>query len=420
MFILIPVIISLLATLVIFLSPVWPVKNVSASEKQFNLKKTGVFLAATVILTSLISLLMWVFGTLNVWDCEVWNYKVVKIRHDEKWTEKERRTRQVACGTETYYTGSGKDRRKHTRTKYKTEVYYVTETYGPYWKLTDEYGETHNTDEPTYNYWKNVWANEQRIGEHKGSAAGFFDTPITGGIFESKWTNDFAKICPYADIHRYKNKVRYSHSVLKLQEPTPELLAKYPRPADQGNTSPVISYGSPKIKISDDDVMLLRRVNASLGVQKRIHAMLIVFWDEPRTVVDDVLMAWRNPNKNELCTFISLGADRTVNWVEVHSWMDNTALHGTIEKGLAGEKFYMEKYADLLLKNCPRMWTKKDFRDFDYLRVDVSSGWKIASLVLCLIAVVGAFVVVEKTMSDDFRISDGFMQYKSRRTRNEW
>jgi len=399
MFILIPVIISLLTTLAIFLSPVWPVKNVSVSERQLNLKKTGVFLAATVVLTSLISLLMWIFGTLNVWDCEVWNYRVVKIRHDERWTERESRTRQVACGTETITTGSGKNRRTSTRTKYRTETYYVTETYGPYWKSTDEYGDNHSIDEATYNYWKTIWANERRTGEHHGSSAGF-DRAITGGVFGSNWTNDFAKIYPFSDIHRYKNKVRYSHSVFKLQEPTPELMAKYPRPADQGNTCPVISYGNPKIKISDDDVMLLRRVNASLGVQKRIHAVLIVFWDEPRTIVNDVLVAWQNPNKNELCTFISLKADGTVNWVESHSWMDNTELHGIIDTGLSGEHFQMEKYAKLLLENCHRKWIKKDFRDFDYLRVDVATGWKIASLALCIIVVIGAFIVVEKIIQE--------------------
>lgn len=385
------------------MSPVWPIKKVSVWERQLNIRKTLVFLAATIILTSLISLLMWACGTTKVWDCEVWNYKICAVKYQEQWTERERHTREVEDGED-----------EDGNTEYRTEVYYDTETYGPYWTSEDEYGSEKRIDSATYNHWKAVWANDKRTGEHKGSSE-WPDRAITGGIFESYWTKDFDRIYPYSDIHRYRNKVRYSHSVFKLQEPTPELLKKYPRPADKGNTSPVISYGDTKIKISDDDVMLLWRVNASLGVQSRVHAMLVVFWDEPRTIVNDVLVAWQNPNKNELCTFISLKADGTVNWVEVHSWMDNTELHGTIETGLSGGKFSMKKYASLLLENCPRKWKKKDFRDFDYLRVEVGPGWKITSLILCIIVVIGAFVVIEKIMSDDFRISDNFMQYRNRR-----
>jgi hypothetical protein len=393
MFVLIPICISLIVTLVIFLSPVWPVtKDIEWREREQNIKKTIVFLVATVTLTSFISLLMWGCGTAKVWDYEVWNYKIVKVTHEERWSVEESRTREVPDGTD-----------KDGNTTYRTETYYVTEYYGPYWKAIDEYGSANSIDAATYQHWIRVWANEKKIGEHRGSAAGF-DTPITGGIFDANWTVDFARIYPWSAIRRYKNKVRYSHSVLKLQEPTKALLKQYPRPADQGNPTPVLAYGGKSF--DDAEIDLLRRTNAEMGPKWLVHSILVTFaGDVSRAVVDDILIAWQNPNKNELVTFIAIGASNQVKWCEVHSWMDNTTIHAVLRDELMLQPFTVKGYSDLLLKHCPKLWHKKSFKDFDYLRVEVNYGWKVASLILSIIAVIGAFFVIEANVDKfpDFR-----------------
>lgn len=380
MFIIVPVLLPIIAVVIILASPYWCITQGTYDERNENKKKLGIFFGISFLASAIISGILYGCGTLKVYDKEVWNYRIVRVSHEERWSEEESRTREVPDGTD-----------KDGNTIYRTETYYVTEYYGPYWKAIDEYGEIENIDENTYKYWVKVWGNEKKVGEHRGSAAGF-DTPITGGIFNSDWPQNFETIYPYSSIHTYKNKVRYSHSVLKYKEPTKQLEKAYPRPADLGNFTPVLSYGR---NFSDEEVLLLRRTSASLGSRYLIHPILVAFGpDANRSVVDDVLSAWRGPNKNELVIFASFYGD-VVKWCEVHSWMDDTTIHGMIRDEMMEGKFTVKKYSDLLRKTVPKNWRKKSFKDFDYLRVEVAWGWKIGALVASIISMIIAVVAIQ-------------------------
>lgn len=370
-----------MAVLAILASPLWCVTRGTYCERRANRIRLFVFFLCSLGLCALVSGAMWGCGSMKEWSKEVWNYKVVRVRHQEMWTTHETRT-------ETYTTGSGKNQRTHTRT-----VHY-TEKHGPYWTAIDEYGDGHGIEPSTYEQWKRTWANEKKTGENEGSAAGF-DRAVSGGIFECDWTQDFDRIFPWADIHTYKNKVRCSNSVLKYREPTEELAKKYPRPADSGNTSPVISYGR---AFSGEEVELLRRTNAQLGRRYLVHPVLVVFGqDVSRGVVDDVLSAWQGPNKNELVTFVSLRGDEVV-WCEVHSWMDNTTIHATVRDEMMAGGFSAKVYSDMLRKHVPKLWLKKDFRDFDYLKVEMHWGWKVGSLLVSLVGLVVVFLLVDRNV----------------------
>lgn len=391
MFIIVPILLPIIAVVIILASPFWCVTVGSYDERVENRKKLGIFFGISFVLSAVISGMLYGFGSLKIWDKEVWNYKIVRMTHEERWSEEETRTREVYDGTD-----------EDGHAQYHTETYHVTEYYGPYWTTIDEYGGGFRVDEATYKHWVKVWGNEKKTGEHHGSAAGW-DTPITGGIFASDWPQNFETIYPYSDIHTYKNKVRYSHSVLKYKEPTKQLIKAYPRPADTGNISPVLGYGR---NFSDAEVDLLRRTSAVLGPKCLIHPILLVFGpDTGRSVVDDILSAWRGPNKNELLVFMSLAGDE-VKWCEVHSWMDNTTIHGMIRDEMMEGKFSVQKYSDYLRKTVPKYWHKKDFRDFDYLRVEIHWGWKVASMVMCLIVIAGTVMFVENGLS-------GYRGYRS-------
>jgi len=418
----IPILVPVLAALVILISPKWNVvKQPGDFNTRYNLrenrKRFAIFLVVSFVLTGLVSGGLYWIGSAKMWYKEVWNNKITKVRHEEKWTTKEQRSRQVPDGTETYYTGTGANRTAHTRTKYRTEYYYVTETHGPYWNAYDDQGSKNSISSATYQKWMKLWANEKKVGEHRGSSAGF-DRAITGGIFESYWPKTFETMYPYATIHKYKNKVRQAPSVLKLPEPTEELAQKYPRPADKGNTSPVIYYGG---KLPDADDMLLRRVNAKLGRRYQIHSILVVFsGDSPRTAADDVLRAWQGPNKNELATFMSIDGTQ-VKWCEVHSWLDNTTIHGIVRDGLMGEPFSCQRYADLLLESVPKHWHRKQFEDFEYLKVNIHWGWSMGAFLASIVIVWFVYFGLDGGFS---RVSDRMRERRfdrmHRRMRSRW
>jgi len=377
MWLIIPVLLPALAIVGILASSLWCITIGKPAERQLNKKKLLIFSVASFLIAGGISAGLYGFGCLKYWDKEVWHFKVLRIQHEEKWTTHETRT-------ETYYTGSGKNRTSHTRT-----VHY-TETHGPYWTAYDETGSKHSIPASKYDVWSRVWGNQQQTGIHKGSASGW-NTAISGRIFECKWPNDLELIYPWDEIHHYKNKVRYSHSVLKLKEPTRGLLEIYPRPADKDNTDPVISYGP---VFGATDVERMRRTNARLGPSYLVHTILVAFGPgTPRTVVDDVLSAWMGVNKNELVTFVALNGNK-VEWCEVQSWMDDTTIHGSLRNEIMGQDFSLPRYSDLLLKYVPTQWKKKNFRDFDYLRIEIHWGWQLGSILLQLAMLLGTFVVI--------------------------
>ena len=54
--------------------------------------------------------------------------------------------------------------------------------------------------------------------------------------------------------------------------------------------------------------------------------------------------------------------------------------------------FDAKKTSDILMDVVPKYWHRKDFKkDFDYLSVDISIGWFIASIILTIGVAIGGF-----------------------------
>jgi hypothetical protein len=159
------------------------------------------------------------------------------------------------------------------------------------------------------------------------------------------------------------------------------------------NIMPVLSYGK---SFSGDDIDLLRRTSAQLGPRYLVHPILVAFGpDTSRAVVDDVLSAWRGPNKNELVTFAAFRGNEVL-WCEVHSWMDDTTIHATLRDEIMADKFSAKRYSDLLLKYVPKQWRKKSFKDFDYLRVEIHWGWGVGAILVSIAGILGLFLLVDR------------------------
>ncbi|MFW6121980.1 MAG: hypothetical protein ACOC80_13945 [Petrotogales bacterium] len=384
LFITITILIPFVFALGVLISPLWPVsrKNSSCeSIRKKNMKKFLTFLLCTTFISAIGSFLLYYLGTRSMYSNEIWSFRIDKIKHEERWSEREMRTRQVPSGTDS-----------KGNITYRTETYYVTEYYGPYWKACDEYGTVHHISQKIYNYWKNIWGNQKKVGRHKGSSAGF-DRCISGDIYECYWNGEREKIYPFSVIHSYKNKIRCSNSVMRYREPTPELEEKYPRPADTKNLNPIIGYG---MNFTYDEQLKLRRVNAELGRKHQVHVLLLVFNKQDRSVVDDVLSAWQGPNKNELVIFVGVGNDRNVKWIDVHSWMDDTTIHGVIRDQMVNKILSIDGLSDILYKAIPEHWDRKEFEDFEYINVDIHWAWFMGSFVFAVVASISSFLVINK------------------------
>lgn len=381
----IPALIPLIGALILLACPAWPISRWEGAKSEGEIteswKKFGVYLVVNFLACLLFAWGSWFGAISKTYFNEVWNFQVTGIRHEMRWTTHETRT-------ETHTTGSGKNRKTHTKT-----IHY-TKSHGPYWYQIDEYGDEKKIDEGEYNHWKSIWANERQTGMHKGSSAGF-DRKIDGPILSCSWPGTFETVYPETMVKKYVNKIRVSNSVLRYGDPTPQQVVLFPRPVDEGNISPVVNRGG--ISISSDDMLYLQRVSATLGRRYEIHPLLVTFGkDTGRDMVSGILKAWQGPNKNELVTFICLNGQE-VKWVEVHSWMDNTTIHAMIRDSLMSKPFTVRGYGELLQANVPKLWSRKHFTPINaYLRVSIDPRWIILAVILSVIMGIVSYFLIER------------------------
>ena len=378
--------IPLIGVLILLVCPTWPIGKWQGAKNSEEIKqnwiKFMVYAVVNLIACIMIAALSWEGAVAKTKFNEVWNLRVTGIRHEMEWTTHETYTTTTKCGKSTI-----------------TTVHHYTKHHGPFWYRTDEYGQENEISESQYNQWRAQWHGEAKTGMNKGTSAGFSDS-IDGPIYSCNWPKTFETIWPDVEVHKYVNKIRVSNSVLKWGQATEQQMAKYPRPVDQGNTTPVVIYGG--LKLSGDEILYLKRVSASLGRMNLVHPMLVVFdKDVGQGVVEDVLTAWQGPNKNELITFMALDGTK-IKWVEVHSWMDNTTLHATLRDEMAGKPFSVQRYGELLRVDIPKLWLKMDFRSInDYLQVDINPWWFVLGFVLAIIFGIGSYFVIEHFMPDE-------------------
>jgi hypothetical protein len=384
----IPAIIPLLGAFVILISTLWPISKCEGAKNQREISESWhkfiIYVFVNTIMCLIISITMWIGATEKTRFNEIWNYKIIAMEHQHRWTEKESRTRQVY---------DGKD--SNGNSKYRTETYYVTETYGPYWYTIDEYGHKQISSEELYQKWSKIWKNEEQIGLKRGSSAGL-SRRIDGPTMRISWNNDFETIFPHYSVKRYVNKIRASNSILNYGNYDSSIKSRFPRPADRGNASPVINYSS--VNVDNSSILKLSRLNALFGRNRQIHTILVLLpYDSEMDLSNKILAAWQGPNKNELVTFLATDGDN-ISWVNVGSWMDNTELHAVIRDGLINNKFNIDLYFQLIHDNIS-LWNRKSFTPINsYIHVKINPSWISIGLILSLTGGFISFKVIENVI----------------------
>lgn len=379
----------------IFISLLIPFLSLAAfyALRKWHWKLCGVYLGATIIVSLLASGLSYFIGTRQDYYAEVWNYKVNAVRYYEDWDE------EVPCRHPHYVTKT----RTVTKTDSKGNSYTDTETYTeqdgwehPYdvdyhprhWEALTEYGNERSISCEAYGAWKQSWANEHFVDMHRSYHS------KDGDMYESNWTRDFDRMFPMEHTQNYKNKVRVSNSVFNYPEVSKEVQKKYWRPADKGYTNGVLSYDGTAFTQAED--MVIRRCNAQLGPSSKIH-VLVMLWNAETSsdIMNDVLAAWRGPNKNELVIAISVDGQRNVKWTQCYSWCDDTTIHSMVRQHVNDMgKLDFNKMKEVLLADVPKYWQKKDFREFEYIKNPLPWWCYLIAIVLSVGASVGGGIVI--------------------------
>lgn len=105
---------------------------------------------------------------------------------------------------------------------------------------------------------------------------------------------------------------------------------------------------------------------------------------------------WQGGNKNEFTICVGTDNSGKLDWVKCFSWMDKPELEVEVqdyftEKG----KIDLSDFSDWMPKQIEQHWHRKQFKDFDYLEIEVTDTqmWWILTIVMIYNVIMSIWIV---------------------------
>lgn len=303
------------------------------------------------------------------WDTEYWTSFVSSSEYWEEWTERCTRTVTDDKGnshTETYYVYHGPEYYVKTTSHESVSVDYDT-----FKRLASKYGNKTK---------KSVW--------HPGQSS-WGD----GNMFYTVWNGPDVNQEVCNTTHRYTNKIHANPGVFNFVKYTKEEAAslglhQYPGLYNYYACSSLIGMKNPQAD------WMLQLLNAKYGPTHQVRVWVVVFDASKQSVSTGIAQEnfWEGGNKNELCICIGLKAG-VPDWCHTFSWTDNQYVKINIRNFVQNMKSMdWAELTKFVSKEIETDWQRKNFKDFDYISVQVGVGWVIAAWIIQLLIAVGCVV----------------------------
>lgn len=215
---------------------------------------------------------------------------------------------------------------------------------------------------------------------------------IDGDVYKTDFKGQPDRSDVITTEHSYINRIQASHSVFKLEnidEKTKKMYGLYDYPTILNNRQQVV-LGK---KISPELERKIQYLNGYYGASKQFKLFILFFNNPDIDVAFKQRSYWEGGNKNEFT--ICLGTDKSGKfaWVKCFSWMDTPALEVEVESFFTKNKdLSLEKFADWMPVNIVRHWHRKQFKDFDYLQVELTQKQMMWILIILLVYNIAASI----------------------------
>lgn len=259
------------------------------------------------------------------------------------------------------------------------------------WMVITTTGESFYVTEKQYLYLKKKFNNESftELGRNYHTN--------DGDEYYSTWQRDSVTAVPVTTTHYYENKVKAGdYTVFNLKKvdttdvknyhlfdyPSIEYdgYGKMDMPAVLGDNSLLGRYADKK----------LRYYNAQLGHKKEVRMFMLVFEDKPSIAGDYQQSYWVNANMNELVVCVGVDSKtKNITWCKPFSWTRNEKLKIELRNFIINQKqFNPHLIVDYMATSADKGFTRRDFKEFDYITIEPSTGAVvfvyIASLLICV------------------------------------
>lgn len=316
-------------------------------------------------------------------DTEYWSYHAVSVHYEEPWNEYIHKTcHYTTC------TGSGKSR---TCTTHSYDCSYVQYHDAKYY-IKDNGGNIHTISEHEYNKIKHSWNNSNFVELNRN-----YHT-IDGDMYVSVWKHEIKNLITTQETHGYTNKVQASHSIYNFKEIDDEEKIKYDLfeyPEIQSyNLTPILTHG---IKIKDYQQQQFNAINGLLGSKKHVQVFLLIWKNKDKEVSEMQKAYWKGGNQNELIICVGLDKNNKIKWNNIFTWSEKDLVKIKIRDYLnnqIGKKLYVKNFRENIFPVIDKHWVRKDFKEFDYLEVELTLTQVIWIFIIVILVTIGLCIYV--------------------------
>lgn len=191
---------------------------------------------------------------------------------------------------------------------------------------------------------------------------------------------------PITESNSYCNKIRRSNSIFKFERidrRQARELGLYDYPFITDFDAPCILSYQCGYGIVDDDVeKLFRKFNARIASQWEMRLYILLFPAEKGIAISEQQRAyWQGGNKNEFVVCVGIDAAGRVEWARTFSWADEQEIETqTSQRLMLNRNLDWQGFYDWLKWHL-RDWRRKEFKDFDYINVNLPL-WQLLAILL--------------------------------------
>lgn len=205
----------------------------------------------------------------------------------------------------------------------------------------------------------------------------------------------------------YSNKIKASHSIFGFIDISKEDAKKmglhdYPELYKQKggaffendqNQNPFIGYTPRK-----EELDRWQFLNGYYGNKKQIRLFLLFYYNKPQSIVQDQRSYWEGGNKNEMVLCFGIDSiTKKIQWADAFSWCDRPTFEVNFRSYMSGKDklnlIELSKWSEHAINN---YWVRKNFKDFDYIDVELTNTqlmW-LLGLILLFNAAMSFWIVI--------------------------
>lgn len=335
----------------------------------------------------------------NASDTEYLGGYVTKIVYYEEWDE-------MVLRTKTKQVPDGKGgTRTQTYTVLEREFHPERWVY-----INNEDNFEHNISKELYN----------KIKFRLNSPAVFKDMKrnyhrIDGDAYVTMYDGSIGHLYDITRAHKYKNKIQASQSntnfkMLDIDKEMADSLGlyEYPEITDLAQ-NPILGRN-----VSKEELQIFRYINAMKGKKNEFRTYVLFFNYDEFDKSELQKSYWQNGNKNEFIVCLGMKGD-SVAWTNSFSWCDMPKLEvKTRNYFINNPKLDLKEYGTWLNNNIDENWVRKEFDDFNYIDIELSTGQYIALFFLTMLfnISVGIAVIYNNISHEEDIDTLYFIRYK--------